>query len=115
MEKISGVRYLAVKSRDLTELREEAPLDERIGPEQTVEMTPELAAQVQEQLREHYMKWLDSPLPLLDGNTPRELTKTEAGRKKVAMLIRAIPAPTGNPGIVVDIPRDEMLRELGLA
>ena len=77
-------------------------------------MTPELTSHLQESFRQHYMGWLDSPLPMLGGKTPRQMCKTEAGRKKVAMVIRTIPNPVGNQGVAIDVPRDEMLRELGL-
>jgi hypothetical protein len=43
---------------------------------------------VTEALERHYAKWLDMSLPALGGKTPREATKTDAGRREVAMLLR---------------------------
>jgi len=39
---------------------------------------------------EHYRPWPDSPLPYLDGKTPREAIRTAGGRRRVADLIRMI-------------------------
>ena len=114
LEKIPGVKYLGVKTRDLNEPPRDIPMDDRMGPEESIEMTSELASHLRETFRQHYMKWLDTPLPMLDGKTPRQTCKTKAGRQKVAMLIRTIPQPVGNAGVEIDIPRQEMLRELGL-
>ena len=90
------------------------PMDDRMGPRESVEMTPELISSLEEMFRKHYMNWLDEPLPILDDKTPRQACKTKAGKQKVAMLIRTIPQPVGNDGVEIDIPRQEMLRSLGL-
>ena len=114
LEEIAGVKYLAVKSRSIEELHENAPMDDRMGPRESVEITPELASSLQESFRQHYIDWLDHPLPILEGKTPRQVCKTKPGRQKVAMLIRTIPQPMGNEGVEIDIPRQEMFRSLGL-
>ena len=87
---------------------------DRIEPQEPVELTPEMASYLSETMYQHYMKWLDDPLPIFGGKTPCQMCKTKAGRKKVGMLIRTIPTPVGNPGADIDVPRAEMLRELGL-
>jgi hypothetical protein len=87
-------------------------MDERISKPEPVKMTPELNAALQEMLDRQYMRWLDTPLPALDGKTPRETCRTPDGRQQVAMMIRTIPVPMG-PG-QVRVPRQEMLRSLGL-
>lgn len=114
LEKIPGVKYLGVKTRNLNDESGGIPMDDRMGSEESIEMTPELASHLQESFRQHYMKWLDTPLPVLEGKTPRQTCKTKAGRRKVAMMIRTIPQPVGNAGVEIDIPRQEMLRSLGL-
>ena len=58
------------------------------------------------------MGWLDMPLPVLGGKTPRETCRTEAGRRKVASMIRTMPDPMGDAD--VEVPRQAMLRELGI-
>jgi hypothetical protein len=114
LEQLPGVKYLDVKTQDSTEGPVGVPMDDRIGPKESVAMTPELTSHLQESFRKHYMGWLDSPLPMLGGETPRQMCGTGTGRKKMAMLIRTIPNPVGNQGVAIDVPRDEMLRELGL-
>jgi len=114
LEGIPGVQYVGVKTQDLNEQPRDIPMDDRMGPEESVEMTPELVSYIQESFRQHYMKWLDTSLPMLNGKTPRQICKTKAGRQKAAMLIRTIPQPVGNMGVQIHIPRQEMLRSLGL-
>ena len=53
-------------------------------------------------------------LPVLGGKTPRQACQTEPGRRKVATLIRTIPQPVGNTEVNIEVPREEMLRLLGL-
>ena len=115
LTKIPGVKYLDVQTKDITGGPSDLPMDDRMGPKETVEITPELADHVRENNRRYYMGWLDTPLPMLAGKTPRQLCSTEAGRRKVAILIRTIPKPViMNPGVDIDIPSKEMFRELGL-
>ena len=37
---------------------------------------------------QHYAGWPDTPLPALDGKTPREAVKSHAGRRAVEDLLR---------------------------
>jgi len=112
LEKLPGVVFQNVMVRRWDEPDEDRPLDERIAKPEPVEMTPELSAAVQELMNRQYMKWLDTPLPVLGGQTPRQTCATPAGRQKVAMLIRTVPEPMG-PGSV-RVPRQAMLEDLGL-
>ncbi|HUT56469.1 MAG TPA: SEC-C metal-binding domain-containing protein [Phycisphaerae bacterium] len=112
IEKLPGVRFLNVTTRRWDEPDEDRPLDERLSRPEPVEMTPELTASVQEMITTHYMSWLDEPLPMLGGKTPRHTCKSAAGRQKVAMLIRTMPDPMGSAD--VQVPRQAMLRELGI-
>jgi hypothetical protein len=38
----------------------------------------------------HYREWLDSPLPALDGKTPRQAIKTKGGRRQVEDILRVM-------------------------
>ena len=78
-------------------------------------MTPELVAHLREFMHRHYVKWMDAPIPALDGKTPREACKTPEGRRKVTLMIRTMPKPMGVQGPDIDVPRDEMMRNLGLS
>jgi len=113
LEKLPGVAFKSVRTRRWDEAQKDRPLDERISPPAPVEMTPELNAAVQEMMNKHYMAWTDMSLPALGGKTPRQACQTEAGRGQVLMLIRTMPDPMG-PGSV-RVPREAMMRELGLA
>ncbi len=37
--------------------------------------------------REHYERWIDEPIPMLDGQTPRAAAKIEALRPRVARML----------------------------
>jgi hypothetical protein len=113
LAKLPGVTFRNVTTRRLDELAEDRPLDERISKPEPVEMTPELTASLQEMMNKQYMGWLDTPLPVLRGKTPRQACQTPDGRRQVTMLIRTTPDPMGPAPIRV--PRQAMLRELGLA
>lgn len=112
LEKLPGVVFKSVRTRRWDEAEKDRPLDERISPPKPVEMTPELNAAVQAMMDKHYKAWIDTPLPVLGGKTPRQACQTEAGRQQVTMLIRTMPDPMGRGS--VRAPRQAMLRELGL-
>ena len=112
LEKLPGVAFKGVRNRRWDEAEKDRPLDERISPPKPVEMTPELNDALQEMMNKHYMAWVDMTLPALNGQTPRHACRSEAGRQQVMMLIRTMPDP-GGPGSV-RVPREAMLRELGL-
>ena len=112
LEKLPGVTFRGVTTRRFDEPDEDRPMDEKISKPEPVEMTPELTAAVQDTMDRHYMAWLDMPLPALAGRSPRQVCRTAGGRQKVAMMIRAIPEPTGPEPI--QVPRQAMLRKLGL-
>jgi hypothetical protein len=112
LERLPGVAFKGVTTRQWNEREEDRPLDERIAKPEPVQMTPELGRAIQEMMVGHYMKWLDTPLPVLGGQTPRAACRTRDGREHVTMLIRTIPDPMG-PG-PVRVPRQAMLQELGL-
>lgn len=52
------------------------------------DVPPEIAAEVVgNYLRDHYTRWMDEPLPALDGKTPRKATHTAASMRSVAALV----------------------------
>jgi len=51
---------------------------------------PELLEVLRDFKARHYAGWLDVPLPLLGGKTPREAVRTAAGRRKVALLLKEL-------------------------
>jgi hypothetical protein len=112
LEKLPGVTFKSVTTRCWNEAEDDRPMDERIAKPEPVEMTPELSAALQEMMDKHYIAWVDTPLPVLNGKTPRQACQTEEGRQQVTMLIRTMPDPMGPAPIRA--PREAMLRELGL-
>ena len=109
---LPGVTFNNATQRSVDYNAEKTPLDDRIHTPQPVEITPEVAADLMELVESRSMKWLDTPLPILDGKTPREACRTPSGREQVAILIRTMPDPLGP--VPVRVPRQKMLRELGL-
>ena len=112
LEKLPGVVFKSVRTRRWDEAEKDRPLDERIAPPEPMKITPEIAASIQQMMDKHYMEWIDMPLPVLGGRTPRQVCRTEAGRQQVSILIRTMPDPRGPAS--ARIPRQAMLRELGL-
>ena len=112
LEALPGVVFHKVTTRGMDEAEEDRPMDERIAKPEPVEITPGMASALQEMFEKRYMEWLDTPLPVLGGRTPRQTCKTAAGRQQITMMIRTIPDPMGPSPIRV--PRQAMLRELGL-
>jgi hypothetical protein len=113
LEELPGVAFKSVRTQRWDEAEKDRPMDERIAKPEPVEITPEIAASIQERMNKHYMGWIDEPLPVLGGKTPRQACQTEAGRQQVTMLIRTMPDPMGPAPIRA--PREAMMRELGLA
>ena len=112
LEALPGITVCDVQTRAWDEAEEDRPLDDRIAGREPVEITSEMTVALQAMMDKQYMGWVDTSLPTLDHQTPREACRTEAGRQRVAMLIRTIPDPMGPAP--VRVPREALLRELGL-
>ena len=112
IEAMPGVAFGAVTTRAFNEPEAQRPLDERIEKPESVPMTSEMRSAMESYMLKQYATWLDTPVPVLGGKTPREKCRTPAGRQEVAMLIRTIPDPHGPSSIPA--PRAAMLRELGI-
>lgn len=80
-------------------------------PAERVRMTPEIVAEMNDYLKKFYLAWLDQPLEWLDDKSPREACRTKRGKARVGTLIRGMGSPTTYG---VEVPRQAMLRELGL-
>ena len=53
------------------------------------EVPPEVQAELIGQfLEQHYAGWLDTPLPALDGRTPREAAALKSARPKLISLLK---------------------------
>jgi len=114
LDQIPGIQFKSLRVQTLDEaMKAGTPPDAKLG-RQEAPMTPELREHVQQVMHQHYMRWLDTPLPMFGGKTPRQMCRTPEGRRQVARLIRTTPKPMGPAGPDVDVPRKEMFDALGL-
>lgn len=60
----------------LTEQRTTTPYD-----------IPEVQEQLKLMAKKHWETWFDSPIPALNDKTPREASKTKAGRERLEALL----------------------------
>ena len=53
------------------------------------EISPPIVAEtMREFLDKHYQSWIDTPLPALDGRTPRQAIKTKSGKDEVVVVLK---------------------------
>jgi hypothetical protein len=109
IEALPGVRFERVTERQVRDPGR--PLDDSL-PQRPEQASPEMVELMRAAHAEYSRRWLDLPLPTLGGRTPRQACKDAAGRKRVELLIRTMPA-AGSPGGPIEPPREELLRELG--
>ena len=63
----------------------------RQGKKQETGIDPAVEAEIVGQMmQEYYTRWMDEPVPALNGKTPRQTAKTAAGREKVRQLLQSI-------------------------
>lgn len=58
----------------------------------------EVAAVLDEFVREYEARWLDEPIPALDGHTPRQAADDPTRRGDLIKLLDSFPADDGTPG-----------------
>ncbi|NLF31738.1 MAG: DUF2384 domain-containing protein [Planctomycetes bacterium] len=118
VEELPGVAFLAVETHDPRPAgRGEwgggwQDEDDDEDDDEPFEVDDQMRADLQAQFDDYYRRWLDMPLPMLGGRTPRQACRTPGGRREVAALIRTAPDPAGNTH--VHVPRKALFRELGL-
>ncbi len=59
-------------------------------PSDTSAPTPNDQALVLELKQQHYARWLNDPIPALDGKTPHEAARTKSGRERLGMILSDI-------------------------
>ena len=72
-----------LKRRASTEQPQARPAPKRIDPEIERKLIEKVKS-------EHYARWVDEPLPALNGQTPRQAVKSEVGRRAVEELLRGL-------------------------
>ncbi len=81
-------------TREAAELAAQSPPDEKaLDPE-----NPEVAAMLDEFIREYEDNWLDEPIPALDGHTPRQAADDPTRRGDLIKLLDSFPDDEGTPG-----------------
>ncbi len=112
LEELPGVRFERSRTHELDP--GERPLDDRLPAPPADPPGPEELEMLREAVLQQYMRWVDEKIPALGDVTPREACATEEGRRRVARLVRAMPA-VGTPAGPLAAPREAILRELGLS
>ncbi len=94
MRVVDDVRRPARDAREAAELAAQLPAGENaLDPD-----APEVAAMLDEFIREYEAKWLDEPIPALDGHTPRQAADDPTRRGDLIKLLDSFPADEGTPG-----------------
>jgi hypothetical protein len=78
-------------------------------------MSPEVCAAVAEMMKAHWEAWLDSPIPALRDQTPRQAARTPEGRERLEALLMAFEYRNESmiqPELRPDV--GELRRKLGL-
>lgn len=74
-------------TRELAELAKQLPATEEREPD-----GPEVAAALEEFVRDYETKWLDQPIPALAGRTPRQAADDPTRRSDLIKLLDSFPA-----------------------
>ncbi|MGH6933954.1 MAG: hypothetical protein ACREEE_16175 [Dongiaceae bacterium] len=79
-----------VVRKELGDLREEPGLEtEPLAPQD--EIPRDLQSEIMnEMLNRHYRTWIDTPLPILDGRTPRQVAKSGKASNTLAQLLKSV-------------------------
>ena len=81
-------------AREAADLAAQLPVvEEALDPDD-----PEVAEMLDEFIREYEAKWLNEPIPALDGHTPRQAADDPTRRGDLIKLLESFPADEGTPG-----------------
>ena len=95
-------------AREAAELAKQLPMtgEDALDPDD-----PELAAFLDEFIRDYETKWLDEPIPALDGHTPRQAADDPTRRSDLIKLLDTFPAAKAGRG---GMDADRLRAALGL-
>jgi hypothetical protein len=91
----SAMKVLDDTRRPLRDAREAAELAKQMpvsGSDALDPNEPEMAALLDEFVRDYETKWLDEPIPALDGHTPRQAADDPTRRADLIKLLETFPA-----------------------
>jgi hypothetical protein len=94
------MRVIDDSRRSIRDTREAADLAEELGPPERAldPEDPRVAEALDDFIREYETKWLDEPIPALEGHTPRQAADDPTRRGDLIRLIDSFPADDGAPG-----------------
>lgn len=84
----AGAQFRTASFAPLEDTGDEYEDEDRQDVHDTLMQDPVVREHLERRFLEHWEKWVDAPLPALDGETPRQAMATPTGREKVATLIR---------------------------
>jgi hypothetical protein len=90
-----AMQVLDDSRRPLRDARDAAELAEEFGVGEEDELDdddPKVAAALEEFIRDYEIKWLDLPIPALDGHTPRQAADDPTRRGDLIKLLDSFPA-----------------------
>jgi hypothetical protein len=94
MRVLDDLRRPIRDAREAAELAAQLPAGENaLDPD-----APEVAAMLDEFIREYEAKWLDEPIPALDGHTPRQAADDPTRRGDLIKLLDSFPADEDRAG-----------------
>jgi tetratricopeptide (TPR) repeat protein len=95
-------------AREAAELAKQLPVagEDALDPDD-----PELAAFLDDFVRDYEIKWLDEPIPALDGHTPRQAADDPTRRGDLIKLLDTFPTGEASPG---GMDADRLRAALGL-
>ena len=109
-----AISVLNDSRRPLRDAREAAELAKQLpvaGEDALDPNDPELAALLDEFIRDYETKWLDEPIPALDGHTPRQAADDPTRRGDLIKLLDTFPAGEASHG---GMDADRLRAALGL-
>src|SRR5205085_6130305 len=106
------IRY---RAREHSDPLAEAALTGTTVSEDDDELPEDVRQQVVREFKERsYAGWVDEPIPMLDGKTPRVAARTKRGRARVDLLLREMENLEGRLPVAERFDVSRLRAELGL-
>jgi hypothetical protein len=85
------IEHLGDSFQSLEALKREALAEKPRAKGAYAPLPPEVEREVISKVKaEHYARWVDEPLPALEGRTPRQAARSEVGRRQLEDLLRTM-------------------------
>jgi tetratricopeptide (TPR) repeat protein len=101
LRKLDPTLAIVEESRQpVRDTREAATLATRTASGAVEPLDPDVAATLEEFVRDYERKWLDEPIPALAGRTPRQAAADPTRRDDLIRLLDSFPAHRDSPGVM---------------